>query len=278
MINVQNEGYTILEVMIVIAISASMFLFVSVTFSGRQQQVQFTQAVRDFDSSLNDIVNDVSTGYFPKNDTRTCELTVVDPRPEFNTVAPSDLGANDDCVSIGKVIQFSPQFSPALDNDNDQYLNVYSVAGLRNDDSGKTPVSIEDSVPTADPDAQTLLLNWGLKVTKIIRSDAPTIEYGGLGIFTSLNRGSQLQSSASNEDLRINVIPVTTLDMSESDFIDQIDTIDDKINAGLVDFSSRPEIIICVSDFDEERRAYLALGGNNIGNTLEFDEVEICNP
>lgn len=277
--NVQFQGYTLLEVLIVITVSASMFVVVAVSFGGRQQQVQFTQAVRDFDSQLNNFFNDVSAGYYPQNyNNKICRAVgVSNKRPQFVN-GTADLGTNSDCVNIGKVIQFSPEKGDTI-NSNGQYIDIFNVAGLRTDGEGKNPLTIEDSVPRADPDSQSLLLRWGLKVTKVAYAASPSVEYGAIGIFSSLGRSSSLEASDSNEDVRVNIIPGTTLNMVSADMVDEIDETQDKIESGSVSFNTSPEIIICLSDSDENRRAIVGISGNSASGTyLEFEETSVCNP
>ena len=58
-------GYTIVEGLVVIAVTAAVFLSASLLFRGRQLQVQFDQSIKDFEATMRDIMNDVSTGYYP---------------------------------------------------------------------------------------------------------------------------------------------------------------------------------------------------------------------
>lgn len=287
MTSVSNSGYTILETLIVMGITTAMFLIVASAFGGRQQQVEFAQAVRNFDSKLEDIKNDVATGYFPKNETARCRVVGNNPinrRPDYQTGGTiPDLGTNEECVSIGKVIQISPDISAlGNSNENGQYIKVYNVSGLRTLSNGENPLNLIDARPTADPNPELILLEWGMKVTRVISSESTSVnDRGAIAIFSSLNRSSAIASSTSNEALQVNIIPGANFDMLEPPFTAQIDNLHNKIgpvSPGFVDFSTNPSITICVSDNDENRRAKIIIGSAQSGSIIEFDEIAECIP
>lgn len=278
---VQEKGYTILELMIVVAVSASMFGIVATTFGGRQQQVQFTQAVRDFDSLLKDIRNDVSLGYYPANESVTCNATnSVSPEPIVNPGTADDLGSNADCISIGKVIQFSPQGPYEFTASGDQIIKIYNVVGLRIDANGGNPTNVVDSVPTAIPDPEESLLKWGLRVKRVryINNANIATDTKGIAIFTKLNRGSKLQANASDEAVQVSAIPNVTADLSESDMINQqINNIDTKITSGTMNFNTASQIVICVTDADDNRKATITFGGRTSGSIIDFDNYNAAD-
>jgi type II secretory pathway pseudopilin PulG len=70
----RQVGYTILEVLIFIAVSSLMFISAMRAISGRQRQVQFTQSIQEFDAKIKDLINDVTTSYYPTNENVSCEI------------------------------------------------------------------------------------------------------------------------------------------------------------------------------------------------------------
>jgi prepilin-type N-terminal cleavage/methylation domain-containing protein len=276
---IQEKGYTILELMIVIAVSASMFGIVATTFGGRQQQVQFTQAVRDFDSRLKDIKNDVSVGYYPANNNFSCRVT--DPNnPEPSIVSGTnnadELGSNNDCISIGKVIQFSAP-SSNYSADNNQIMKIFNVVGVRTDETGSNPTNIPLAVPRGAPGPDEALLEWGLKVKSVSYVDSATNtrrETSGIAIFSQLNRGFQLQANASNESVQISAIPSVGYNLNEAEMTGKIDNIGTNVTNGSMNFNTASEIIICVTDVEDQRKATITFGGSISGTVIDFDTYD----
>jgi len=278
----QFKGYTILEVMIVITVSAFMFIVVAIAFGGQQQQVQFTQAVRDFDSKLIDIMNDVSTGYYNKSNNIGCSiLSPADPneRPSLdgNSVTPDTQGSSDECVFIGKAIQFVP------DSESTSTIYVYNIIGRRNNSFGIVS-SLEEARPVAvapeddfTVDSLGLLdqvaiinLDWGLQVTDI--QDSTPTDFGVIGFFTtfskSLGVGANQINVSNNQSVRFGGIPGTTLGQVTDEAVRIINSITDNSADSapattfvtLSDLSTSSPITICLKSADGNKRAALALG------------------
>ncbi|MDB5170237.1 MAG: hypothetical protein JWN82_633 [Candidatus Saccharibacteria bacterium] len=159
----RSRGYTILETMIFLAVSAAMFVSAMALINGRQQRTEFTAAVRDFEAAVNDIANDVSTGYYA-NATATGERINCDVSGSGNIQlkqSGSDTqGKSLGCIFIGKAVQFSP-----ADTSRAQY-NIISLVGKQYkggvqgngdvenlDQSTVTPVAPADGDPASFPDA-----------------------------------------------------------------------------------------------------------------------------
>lgn len=149
------RGFTIFEVMIVLAISGLLFFLAINTVTGAQSKAEFTQAVRDVETQLTDVANDVSNGYFPSNNGK-CDVAGGFPRFVAGTVQQ---GANDKCIFIGKAVQF-----------NKNSFDIYTLAGNKKNSSG------QDITSLGDPDlkalantttVQTKKLLFGLQVDRI---------------------------------------------------------------------------------------------------------------
>ena len=125
----QSRGYTIVETLIFLAVSGAMFISAMTLINGRQAKTEFSTAVRDFESSLNDTASDVATGYYSNIASVTgrsivCTPSVVGVQIRESTGSDQQ-GANAGCIFVGKAIQFGPS-----DTDNASY-NVFSLAGLQ---------------------------------------------------------------------------------------------------------------------------------------------------
>ena len=119
-------GYTIIEVMIVLAVSGIMFLIAADFISGKAERTSFTQGVNEMASRIQDVINQVIDGQYsdvPLN------CSVVGGSLSFSGLPSGGQGTNPGCVFIGKVLHFSVSGVP-------HDYEVISVAGLRVDGSG----------------------------------------------------------------------------------------------------------------------------------------------
>ncbi|NBU34260.1 hypothetical protein EB118_16090 [bacterium] len=166
-------GYTIVETMIFLGVTGTLLISAMTLMSGRQASVQFTQGVTDAQSSMQDIIGQVSTGYIPRNTSWKCEVPTpsqASSQPTF-TNTPSNQGESNSCVFLGKAIAFR--------NDTEGgELRVISLASRRLNAAGKEvsslleakPVPITKITSSADslPDiTEVLRLQFGIEVTRI---------------------------------------------------------------------------------------------------------------
>ncbi|PID32152.1 hypothetical protein CR970_02110 [Candidatus Saccharibacteria bacterium] len=105
---VAQDGYTIVEVMIFLIVSGAMLIMATAILSGQQRKTEFSQAVRDMDSAMQDVANDVTTGFAGYNfDTgSTCSFNAAG--KIIMKVGGPDASPLNRCVYIGKVVQFTP--------------------------------------------------------------------------------------------------------------------------------------------------------------------------
>lgn len=106
-----NGGYTIIEVMIFLLISSALLGSTTIMLSGRQERTRFTNGVENFDQKFKDILNDVSTGFYPSNESFTCKLTgpVGSEVIAFPPLGgPAELGTNTGCLFLGRATQLTP--------------------------------------------------------------------------------------------------------------------------------------------------------------------------
>ena len=118
-------GYTIIEVMIVLAVSGIMFLIAASFINGRQEKTSFSQGTNEMASRLQDVITQVTDGQYsdvPLN------CSTLGGSIAFGGV-PNGQGTNPDCIFLGKVLHFS------VNNVTHDY-EVISVAGSRLDSTG----------------------------------------------------------------------------------------------------------------------------------------------
>ena len=119
--SVNSGGYTIVEVMIFLGVSAAIFLAAVMMVSGQQGKTQFQQSMRDVNSKIQNTISDVKNGVY----TDVGMTCTVNPSNFDITVSASgsEQGANENCIYLGKAIH--------ADNDNDDTIYFYTVLGSR---------------------------------------------------------------------------------------------------------------------------------------------------
>ncbi len=212
-------GYTIIEVMIFLAVSAFMFILAAAFIQGKQQAAQFNQGMNSINSVVQQTISDIGdNNYLPTQ--ITCTAT-----PSGNLIfqnSGGNQGQNYDCTSLGKVIQFD------VANTNGQGFNIYTLAGChyakcqpdRTDPlETPSPNSFSQAAPTvidpADPAVNDCTprgnqvnltvcdrLKWGLQATAMYDDSTGTpIPTNSIGIFNSFieANGEGLVSGAQYE-------------------------------------------------------------------------------
>jgi type II secretory pathway pseudopilin PulG len=176
-----SAGYTILEVMIVLAVTTALFVGVAVLFGGRQGQTQTEQSVRDLESKIQNITNDVATGYFPNGIKCTATSTPAD--PVVPSAAPATAGSNSGCIFLGKIASFA----------NDK-INLLSIVGRQFTGAignSSATSSLGEAVPVAvQINPESYSYNYGLKPIKIYDMANDTTQYGAIAFMNQLGGGS----------------------------------------------------------------------------------------
>jgi len=93
-----GAGYTITEVLVVLAVTTVMFIFFATAFSGRQAQAEFNQSVRNLEAELQTLISEVANGVYQGGN--TCSVATGYPVLSAAPVAP---GSQRQCVFLGKV-------------------------------------------------------------------------------------------------------------------------------------------------------------------------------
>lgn len=299
----QQTGYTIVEAMIFIAVSSLLFVSAMTAIGGRQQQVQFTQAVRGFDSQLKDIINDVTTGFFPGFSTVKCTITPgasAATRPLLEEPAIDetvDQGTSSTCIFVGKALQFGPEIDGVVRNDK---LLLHTIVGRSTDDRGENVQGIEDANPIAvapeaendeldDPTrnyTQEITLDWGLRVNRVVvASGVSAGEYGTLGLFNTFADTQSFDPVAQSQVLDFAPIPTSVIGQTSFQSVELLNRLtegDSPIadEIAITDMNPAGGVVLCLSDPDGNREAAITLSSDNrrLATTVTFDQVDeaIC--
>jgi len=209
-----SPGYTIVEVMIFLAVSVALLVSAMNLISGKQSETEFNQKMRDTQSKIQDWLNDVSTG-FTGGDPDQMSCTVSGNRPYVQKIAPP-VGYSPSCVFLGKAIQFTDINNTHILNNQEESLYVYSVFGCQHincstNSSDPLSASMSDAKPDlADGTAgggqspADLTETFSLAPAHItsIKSNSPYSASHLIGFFNSFNTEQNTAQNGS-EDLTI---------------------------------------------------------------------------
>ena len=132
-----NSGYTIVEVMIVLAVSG-LILFIAVGFtSGRQAKTAFYTSVANMNSQINSVIDEVRSGQYSDTNFK-CSKNIS--TGNIDIASSGSQGTNLDCIFAGKLFWFAQGTSN---------YKVYSVAGLNQSTGATDAVYLTNLKPTA---------------------------------------------------------------------------------------------------------------------------------
>jgi len=248
----ESQGYTILEVMIFMAISGLMFVIAAGFVNGKQAKTQFRQSMNSIAADVQRVIDDVDNGFYPSGQDFNCKAVAGN----LNISAGSSKqGENLDCVFMGKVIQFG------VTGGNEGAYNVYSIAGLHYVPSSgnRIPTSFIEAKPKVIGFNTTEhnIFSGSEKVTKVTSSGAPI---NGIGFFSSFGTyasGVSLQSGSQNV-IVVKIPGPGVLGESETSMVTDIESqVTNPANQ-----ISNPNIGICV-DSGSGQFGKLTIGGTS---------------
>ncbi len=186
-------GYTIVEVMFVLAASSMMFVIAGTFINGKQSKTSFTSGVNELASRIQDTINQVTDGQY--SDIKVnCQRTGS--TINFPAGTPNDVGTNSDCFFFGKVMHFS------VDGQKDKY-DVISMAGRRLQNDNLTPVEndLTQISPKAIPGltiSQTVPQTLNVERIRIIKTDGSVAnpESFGIGFLQNVVAGGDTSNGA----------------------------------------------------------------------------------
>jgi hypothetical protein len=199
-------GYTLLEVMIFLAISSTLFAATVAVIRGQSAQAQFSTSVNDVNSKINQWIDDVSNGFTGtsagSSDTESDFICTVrgvgggrTPELKVGTGTTKARGTNSDCVFLGKMILVN-------ESSNSTQLVAAPIVGLRADADGENINNIQDTEPIAGINAPGNLSDVDLSDrytipngTRVLSAHEqgctdPTVCSHMAGFFTSLDNFS----------------------------------------------------------------------------------------
>jgi prepilin-type N-terminal cleavage/methylation domain-containing protein len=181
-------GYTIVEVLIVLAVSGLMFMIAANFISGKQGKTAFTAGVQEMAVRIQDVIDQVNNGRY--SDRRFTCRPAVGNFMEFFHAASDVQGTNALCVFIGKYFHFNGA------GEMTDY-EVFTLAGRRLTSDSKPPASLAEAEVTPIDDRYSLSDNLDLTSSQRtpqqlqvprVKVDGSNASFYGFGFVQGLGR------------------------------------------------------------------------------------------
>lgn len=169
-------GYTIIEVMIVLAVSGGLLVSAIVMLGGKQAQTQSSESVHLLDSSLEAMSREVASGFYSSGISCTAP----------NIAGPVSLGVggtpggNTGCIFIGRVLNMGPTAGTYVNIVGRQF-KVNTTDDISNLSEAGANTVIQDASPYSYP--------YSLTITKIVNKNNTADEYNALAFLIELAGG-----------------------------------------------------------------------------------------
>lgn len=262
-----QRGFTIIEVMIVLSISAILLVSAASVFGGRRQATEFSQAVYDIQSKFQSWASAVSSASIPGLESYTCSVNPSQ-RPVLDFSATATTGQ--DCIFLGMAIE--------VPHSNGSTIYAYPVFGLRSVynsgvDSCLTtcifPLTAADANPNIATDKTTgnPLLEEDYQLSGGVTIKSATINGG-----VSENDLLMLYSSLQNSNVSGNEISATSLTKTIASHSSSTVSgcVQDSCGSGPpIDLSNNTYWNLCVTDGTST--AKISISGTPSGITTNID-------
>lgn len=252
-----GAGYTLVEVLIVLGVTTAMFVTIMVYFSGRSARVEFTQAVRNYETKLQNVINEVESGQYQSD--RNCSVGGSGP-PSFSG-GGGESGTNRDCIFAGKMFMTKSE-----DTDIVTFVGRRRTPGT----DPKDVSTIYEARPVADASVTT---NFGhsydLEVTRVVRLSDNVTGVAAFGFFVQFAGNNALGGGKLAQLYGLVGTTVPTNTNTESNKIRNPGTLND--------LTALPDgLAVCVrGQNSQEAIIRIGLNGSQTSITSELDTQNI---
>lgn len=276
-------GFTVIEVMIVLAVTGLLFVSAAALISGKQNQTAFSQSIRQIQSQIQQVINEVSVGYYPNLGNVQCNGaggTVA-----LTNASGTGQGANAGCIFLGKAMQFQ------IDTSSPEVFNVYSIAGLQKGGvGGKESSSLSEAKPKviAPSSAETTLpdstvsdtLQNGLTTVKMYYNNGAGDKNIGVVVFaSSLAQFDSTSGSLLSGSQQVSLIPIDDGEVNSK--LGQsktagVDIINSKLSTAST--SSNIGVYLCFASDGTDQSGLITIGGNGrqLAVNLAIKNGKVC--
>lgn len=265
-----HGGFTIIEILIVLAVTAALFTSAVLLINGKQRVSSFNQAIHNVQTELQQSINEVGSGYYPNNGNISCTAGGGSGPQLSNAAAPQ--GTNEACLFIGKVDQFAVGSAAA----DPQTYNVYTIVGLRGgfnslstnflDSKARVIAKGVSEGNSSIPDAfETKNLLYGLTVVGLYYNGSPANTAEAIGFASNL---SSLSASDGSQQINIFAVPHIALMNLHLDKATAVTDINSRLGALPPTALNPPQgVQICFMSGGTQQSGLITIGaGSRAGN------------
>lgn len=173
-------GFTIVETLIVLAVTGALLVSAIALVNGRDAKTQFTTSVYSLQQQFQQLINETAKGYYPNSGNFSCSPTT----PVSFGSTGTGLGQNGGCIFLGKIVSFSTDSYSTLPIAGNQYASGADTTSL----TGAQPViatSLKQTVQLA-----------GVSFVKAFADGNSASQTTMLGIFSGDSSGSFATASS----------------------------------------------------------------------------------
>lgn len=273
------SGFTIVETMIVMAVTGIMFISVVLLINGKQQRAQFQFAVKDVQTQIRQIITETTAGYNQLGN-NTCSS--FGGKPKLATGTTDTLGTNASCVFLGKTIIFS--------QDKESFL-VAPVIGLRQpittDFQGVFAADLNSSKPILSTDtiASQKMLQFGLTPVAMYVGDDLAQKVGSVSFVLTPGVKDISPGSQGTTSQNLNIVAVTSGSSLANSIDAERSAVETAMQNGTVsarDYinstDDKVSVSICFNSGTTNQSLLLTIGngGNGIGLGSKIYGVQNC--
>jgi len=247
--------------MIFLAVTTGIFVMVASTFSQRQRNTEFNTAAREIESQVQDIANDITTGFYSSTEGFRCTTTgpLSDRVPNITPAPPGggQQGTSQDCILVGRAIHF-------VGASAGESYNVYSVAGARRTSVSSDERNVENyneanpRAITAAGMVETKQVPRGLTIRGMRIGGGGGTVINGVGFFTTFGAAASANPTA----LSVNLVPLTG--STSANMESAINSVSDA-----TPINPAGGVVVCMDDAGTNQRALLRIGTQNSRLTTE---------
>lgn len=259
-----SSGFTIVETLIVLAVTGVLFVSIAGVIEGKRQKTEFKQSTNAIKSQIEQIINETQSGYFPSGAKFSCKAPSDSSGKLVFPGAAASQGTNNECMFLGKVIQFSKAYG-----DDPEVYATYIVAGRRQTEAKKNVTSFDDSTPTVvDPGnpsesvTNKTSLQYGLKLKWAQYQTKDDI--GAVGFFSYFGDDQGLARGSSTTQ----VVPILNTPRTVANEAKVIKNIDENMVSSFANKNPASGVKLCFTDGD--RSALITVGRGQGANAVDM--------
>lgn len=213
----QASGFTIVETMVVLAVTGALFVAIAASLTGRQNAAEFTHAVQSVQSQLQQIIDQVPAGNFPDQ-----QIGCSSGGGSLVFSNGGNQGTNAECIFLGKVIQFHVHNAGGLSTEQYQ---VYTIAGLNTQGTAVSPFaaakpSVEQVGGNYAAYSKAVNLEYGLQVVWMRSNNnsgcvALACSIGAVGFLMEPGQAGNTGTGYSSGAQQVDLIPIRTTGLNQ---------------------------------------------------------------